>query len=130
MRVRLSSKKSELFYKLSDVCLDRNSVLVGKIRCILNNPTVTAWVDQLPIIPNLMLDLLTFERIHEMVTENFMWQYFSISLVEDQNDAPDITPISHLCDIENDFDRYQDMLPIDSLDELERTMKWRSGSFE
>jgi hypothetical protein len=72
---------------------------VHKLRVALDNPAFGQLINDFPIIPELFLEALSVPNIHELVTEKFIWEYWSKTLVEEQEDAPDVTQIADLVQV-------------------------------
>ena len=124
--------RKEIYRQLSERCLTENAAVSAKIQAIIRNPVVSSWVAEMPIIPDLMLTLLgAFENLDKLVTKDFVWEYWSRSLVEDEYEAPDVTLIADM----DDMARYVEYMggydpqyfPIKSSDDLRRdVVKCRS----
>lgn len=113
--------RRDIFKKLSDRCLNENDAVSAKIQNIIRNPTLLDWVEEMPVIPDLLLTLLGFEDLELLVTKDFVWEYWSKSLVEDEKSFPDVTEIADLVEVEEHLHRFGEVglrLPINSIKKL------------
>jgi hypothetical protein len=126
--------RKDIFRKLSDICVQEDPAVSAKIQGILRNPIIQAWVSDLPLIPSYLLTILgSFKDLQQFVSQEFIWEYWAKSLVEEHSSHPDITEIAELAEVEeyvHRFGRNGLKLPADSIHELRIAYdKCRSGRF-
>lgn len=114
--------RNGVFKKLSDHCLSEDPAASAKVQTIMRNPSIHAWVEEIPVISSLLLTLLgSFEGLQHLVTKDLVWEYWSKTLVEEQSSHPDVTEIAELAEVETYVYRFGTKglkLPINSVEEL------------
>jgi hypothetical protein len=87
-----------IYAALSDLALD-DDLHAEKLIDALRNPLVEKCIHDFPIITQVFLEMISIPKIDELVTQDFLWEYWSKTLVEEQEDAPDVTQIADLVQV-------------------------------
>lgn len=102
-------------------CINEKDAAPAKIQNIIRSSTLCEWVDELPVIPDLLLTLLGFDDLERFVTKDFAWECWSKSFVEEHLSYPDVADIGEQAEIEKHFNRFGEAglkLLINSIKEL------------
>lgn len=84
-----------IYAALSDIALD-DDLHAEKLISALRNPLIERCIHDFPIITQAFLEMISIPKIDELVTQNFLWEHWSKSLVQEQEDAPNVSAVIDL----------------------------------
>jgi hypothetical protein len=96
-----------------------------KLHAALSDSTIRQCIHDFPVIPALFLEAISVPNIGKLVTKEFLWQYWSKTLVEDQSDCPDITQIADLVQVSTpDGRKVWPPAPYQSIEQLSEAVSY------
>jgi hypothetical protein len=117
-----------IYAALSDLTLE-DDLHVEKLVCALRNPLVEQCIHDFPIITQAFLEMISIPKIDELVTQDFLWQFWSKALVEEQAEAPNVTQIIDLLQVSTPEGRKPwPPLPYNSIEQLSEGVKYNQES--